>query len=43
MREGGTERFARDVRALQFVGEPVHMQRDVLKRHLLDIEFEASP
>lgn len=43
MREGGTERFARDVRALQFVGEPVHMQRDVLKRHLLDIEFEAAP
>lgn len=43
MREGGTERFARDVRALQFVGEPIHMQRDVLKRSLLDIEFEAAP
>jgi alkylation response protein AidB-like acyl-CoA dehydrogenase len=43
MREGGTERFARDVRALQFVGEPAHMQRDLLKRHLLDLEFEATP
>jgi alkylation response protein AidB-like acyl-CoA dehydrogenase len=43
MREGGTERFARDVRALWFVGETPHMQRDVLKRHLLDVEFEAEP
>lgn len=43
MREGGTERFARDVRALWFVGETPHMQRDQIKRHLLDIEFEATP
>lgn len=43
MREGGTERFARDVRALQFVGEPIHMQRDVLKRAILDVPFEAAP
>lgn len=43
MREGGTERFARDARALQFVGEPEAVQRDVLKRHLLDIPFEPGP
>lgn len=43
MREGGTERFLRDVRALQFLGEPVQMQFDTLKRELLDLEFEATP
>ncbi len=43
MREGGTERFARDARCLWFLGETPHMQRDLLKRHLLDIEFEATP
>lgn len=43
MREGGTERFARDVRSLWFLGETPHMQRDLLKRHLLDIEFEPTP
>ncbi len=43
MREGGSERYARDVRALQFFGEPVVMQRDTLKRHLLDIDFGQSP
>lgn len=43
MREGGTERFARDVRALWFVGETPHMQRDQIKRKVLDIDFEATP
>lgn len=43
MREGGSERYARDVRALQFLGEPVVMQRDTLKRHLLDIPFDDAP
>jgi hypothetical protein len=43
MREGGTERFARDVRCLWFVGETPHMQRDLLKRHLLDIDFGPTP
>ena len=44
MREGGTERFARDARALWFVGETTQMQRDVLKRALLpDIQFPAAP
>lgn len=43
MREGGTERFARDVRCLWFLGETPHMQRDLLKRHLLDIDFEPLP
>ncbi|MEK6986389.1 MAG: acyl-CoA dehydrogenase family protein [Candidatus Thermoplasmatota archaeon] len=44
MREGGTERFARDARALQFVGETVQMQRDVLKRAMLpDVAFAAEP
>ncbi len=43
MREGGTERFARDVRMLWFMGETPHMQRDLLKRHLLDIEYDATP
>ncbi len=43
MREGGTERFARDVRTMWFLGETPHMQRDLLKRHLLDIEFEPTP
>jgi alkylation response protein AidB-like acyl-CoA dehydrogenase len=44
MREGGTERFARDVRALQFVGETTQMQRDLLKRAIMpDIEYPATP
>ncbi len=44
MREGGTERFARDVRSLQFVGEPVHMQKDVIKRAIMpDVPFETAP
>jgi alkylation response protein AidB-like acyl-CoA dehydrogenase len=44
MREGGTERFARDARALQFVGETAQMQRDTLKRALLpDVPFAAEP
>lgn len=44
MREGGTERFARDARALQFVGETGHMQRDLLKRHLMPgVQFPATP
>lgn len=44
MREGGTERFARDARALQFVGETVQMQRDVLKRALLpEVAFAPEP
>lgn len=44
MREGGTERFARDARALQFVGETTQMQRDTLKRALLPgIQFPATP
>ncbi|MEA3190604.1 MAG: hypothetical protein QOD77_1186 [Thermoplasmata archaeon] len=44
MREGGTERFARDVRALQFVGETTHMQRDHLRRQLLPgIEYPPTP
>ena len=44
MREGGTERFARDARALQFVGETGQMQRDTLKRHLLPaIAFPPNP
>ncbi len=42
MREGGTERFARDVRALQFMGEPFAVQYDTIKRHLLDIDFEKA-
>jgi alkylation response protein AidB-like acyl-CoA dehydrogenase len=44
MREGGTERFARDARALWFVGETTQMQRDTLKRALLpDVAFPAAP
>jgi alkylation response protein AidB-like acyl-CoA dehydrogenase len=44
MREGGTERFARDARALQFVGETTQMQRDAIKRAALpDILFPAAP
>lgn len=44
MREGGTERFARDVRALQFVGETTNMQRDLLKRAAMpDVAFPATP
>jgi alkylation response protein AidB-like acyl-CoA dehydrogenase len=44
MREGGTERFARDVRALWFVGETTQMQRDAIKRAVLpDIAFPTTP
>jgi alkylation response protein AidB-like acyl-CoA dehydrogenase len=44
MREGGTERFARDARALQFVGQATQMQRDVLKRAVMpNIQFPATP
>ncbi|MES2155968.1 MAG: acyl-CoA dehydrogenase family protein [bacterium] len=44
MRDGGTERFARDVRALQFVGESTQMQRDAIKRELLSgIDFPPTP
>lgn len=43
MREGGTERFARDARCLWFLGETPHMQRDTLKRHLLDIDYDPAP
>ncbi|HUR26508.1 MAG TPA: acyl-CoA dehydrogenase family protein, partial [Candidatus Thermoplasmatota archaeon] len=44
MREGGTERFARDVRALWFVGETTQMQRDAIKRAVMpDIAFPATP
>jgi len=44
MREGGTERFARDARALQFVGETTQMQRDAIKRAVLPgIDFPAAP
>jgi alkylation response protein AidB-like acyl-CoA dehydrogenase len=44
MREGGTERFARDARALQFVGETSHIHRDTLKRALLpDVAFAPEP
>jgi len=43
MREGGTERFARDARALQFVGEPAVVQRDTVRRALLDIELAPTP
>ncbi len=39
MREGGTERFARDVRALQFVGEPPHAAREIMKREVLDVAW----
>jgi alkylation response protein AidB-like acyl-CoA dehydrogenase len=44
MREGGSERFARDARALQFVGETTQMQRDAIKRAVMpDIAFPATP
>jgi alkylation response protein AidB-like acyl-CoA dehydrogenase len=44
MREGGTERFARDARALQFLGESTQMQRDAIKRAALpDLAFPATP
>jgi len=43
MRHGGTERFARDARALQFLGEPLAMQRDVVKRAILDLPFPPAP
>jgi alkylation response protein AidB-like acyl-CoA dehydrogenase len=39
MRHGGSERFARDVRALQFLGEPLSVQRETVKRALLDLPF----
>lgn len=43
MREGGTERFARDVRALQFLGDPVPLQKDVVKRHVMpDIAYPVD-
>lgn len=44
MREGGTERFARDARALQFLGETTQMQRDLIKRAVMpDIAFPSTP
>ncbi len=44
MREGGTERFARDARALQFLGETTQMQRDLIKRAVMpDVAFPAVP
>ena len=44
MREGGTERFARDARALQFLGETTQMQRDLIKRAVLpDVAFPSTP
>jgi butyryl-CoA dehydrogenase len=43
MRHGGTERFARDARALQFLGEPAAVQRDIIRRDILDLEFPPSP
>lgn len=43
MREGGTERFARCARALQFVAEPAVAAHDALKRHLLDVDFGPTP
>lgn len=44
MREGGTERFARDARALQFLGETTQMQRDLIKRAVLpDVAFPTTP
>lgn len=39
MREGGTERFARDVRALQFLGEPPHAAREIMKKAMLDVAW----
>ncbi len=39
MREGGTERFARDVRALQFVGEPPFAAREIMKKAVLDVAW----
>ena len=43
MRHGGTERFARDARALQFLGEPTAIQKDAIKRSILDLPFPATP
>ena len=43
MRHGGTERFARDARALQFLGEPTAMQKDAIKRSILDLPFPSTP
>jgi alkylation response protein AidB-like acyl-CoA dehydrogenase len=43
MREGVAERFARDARALQFLGEPEAVQKGIIKRHLLDLEFGLTP
>ncbi|MGB0651774.1 MAG: acyl-CoA dehydrogenase family protein [Thermoplasmatota archaeon] len=42
MREGIAERFLRDARALQFIGETAQMQREILKRDMLDIDFPAT-
>jgi len=39
MREGGTERFARDVRALQFLGEPPFAARETMKKVVLDVAW----
>ncbi len=41
MREGVAERYLRDARALQYIGETVQMQRELLKRALLNIDFPA--
>jgi len=43
MREGGTERFARCARALQFVAEPSVAAHDLMKRNTLDIAFGPTP
>lgn len=43
MRHGGTERFARDARALQFLGEPLAIQKDTIKRAILDLPFPPAP
>ncbi|MHB8632796.1 MAG: acyl-CoA dehydrogenase family protein [Thermoplasmatota archaeon] len=44
MREGGTERFARDARALQTVAGGIHVPRDAIKRHLMPtIAFGPTP
>jgi alkylation response protein AidB-like acyl-CoA dehydrogenase len=43
MREGGTERFAREARVLQFLGEPAYIQKDTLKRAILDLPFPPAP
>ncbi|MFO1532441.1 MAG: acyl-CoA dehydrogenase family protein [Thermoplasmatota archaeon] len=43
MRHGGSERFARDARALQFLGEPTAVQKDEIKRSVLDLPFPPAP